>query len=139
MRKNTRSGISQKNSYGNPFATGFSELFYRLFWKECGCKNNLTLDEKVSLVREVSDFSLRQPYWQLSAEDKVHGKTLAQLFPKLVPANLCPEKQHTHLTDLSGLLLYVIHTELFSEVKALAENGQISQEQCSTLSRVGTS
>lgn len=110
----------------------FAEAYYRLFWKECGTRNKLSLDEKVSLIRQVSDLSLRRAYWQLGEGDKVDGKTLTELFPELIPARLCPDN-HIHLTQLNGLMLYVIHTELFSEVKGLAESGGLSEVQLDVL------
>ena len=106
---------------------GMAEGWYRLFWRECGT-NGLTIQQKVKVLRKLTELSLRTPYFLMAETDKLpNKKTLTDTFPELVPQNLC--KKHIHLTTLSGLLLYVIHTEIFKELKQLAEQGKLSEEQ----------
>jgi len=108
------------------FNSGMAEGFYKLFWNECGT-HGLTVEQKVNVLCELRDLSLKHPYFEMKETDKYKGKTLSELFPNLIPSNLC--KKHTHLTKLSGLLLYTMHMELFSEIKELAQNKQLTDEQ----------
>ena len=87
---------------------GMAEGFYRLWWKKCGTQA-FTLQEKEKILYKLSDLSLKQPYWKLPDDEAT------KLFPELVPSKLC--NKHRHLNNLTGLLLYVIHTEIFNDIK----------------------
>lgn len=112
------------------FNQALAEAYYKLFWEECGTKG-LTVEQKVDVLCKLRDLSLRQPYWLLKENDKINKKTLTQLFPELIPSNLC--NKHTHLSRLSGLLLYTMHMLIFKEVKAKAEHGLLTKEQIKQL------
>ena len=141
-------------------------MFYEMFWHECGSKN-IDLDSKIYQVRKLCNLSLRIPYWILKEDEPMqiskighefcqvprmkcedckafNGKnckqslTLTEMFAQLVPNNLCKTQGHTHLSKLTGTLLYVMHTEMFKEVKALAEEGKLTDEQIKILQRCET-
>jgi hypothetical protein len=116
----------ERMSIINLFNQGMAEGFYKLFWQECGTKG-LTTQQKVEALTKLKNLSLKIPYWDFKENETIQGKTLSELFPELIPANLC--KKHTHLTKLSGLLLYVMHMEIFNEIKTLAENGKLTKKQ----------
>ena len=110
---------------------GIAEIFYEMFWKECGTKG-LTVQQKIDALCKLRDLSLRLPYWSLKENEVVEkGQTLSELFPELIPSKLCNE--HNHSTQLSGLLLYTIHMEIFKEIKPMAEIGELTQEQIKQL------
>jgi hypothetical protein len=117
-----------KNPIIAQFNTTMATTFYQMFWKECGTKG-LTLAEKLSALKQLSNLSLKEPYWKLGETDTIDGKTLSEMFPDLIPNRLCALINHRHLSKLSGLLLYTIHMELFRELKTLAENGKLTTGQ----------
>ena len=132
-----KSKIIGHQGFSRAMALNMAEGWYRLFWTECGSKNKLTTQQKVDLISKIRDLSLREPISEIDSGEPVHaleGKTLGQTFPELIPQNLCPNKSHLHLTDLSGLMLYVIYSEMFwNDVKPMAERGELSEEQLKQL------
>ena len=132
-----------------------SEMFYQMFWEKCGT-NALTVEQKVDVLCKLRDLSLRMPYWLLKEDEEIaitsllhkfcqvphleckdcrafkRGKcaqklTLTDMFSELVPSHLC--QNHTHLSSLTGTLLYTMHMEIFKEIKELAEKGELTPEQ----------
>ena len=136
--------------------SGISEACYKMFWQKCGT-HGLTLQQKIDALCKLRDLSLRLPYWNFNEITRIgltniehfctfknnidacqncdHHKnqkcawkpTLTEMFPEPTPQTLC--KKHVHLTKLTGLLLYTMHTELFKEIKELAQNGKLTQAQ----------
>ena len=100
----------------NTINSAMAEGCYRLFWKECGT-HGLKIYEKKKSLDKLCDLSLKRAYWQMEDDE------LTELFPELIPSNLCKNPTHhgTHLKTLSGLLLYTIHTEIADEIFALAK------------------
>ena len=77
-------------------------FWYRLFWRECGTYG-LTVDQKIDVLVRLSKLSLKCAYWTADEHTVIEdGKTLSELFPELIPANLC--KKHMHLTSLQDCL-----------------------------------
>ncbi|MEM0095705.1 MAG: hypothetical protein QW660_03620 [Candidatus Bathyarchaeia archaeon] len=111
-------------------ALTMAEFWYRMFWRECGT-HGLTLDQKIEVLKRLNDFSLKYAYWAADENAKFDGKTLSDHFPELIPAKLC--RKHAHLNKISGLLLYVMHTEIANEVMDLAKAGKLTKEQISIL------
>jgi hypothetical protein len=106
-------------------------MLYQMFWKKCGTKG-LTIDQKVKAVKTISDLSLRLPIWELRENEKIDGKTLTEMFPELIPSSLC--KEHTHTSSFTGLYLYAVQVQMFEELKDLAQNGKLTDEQLNVLS-----
>ena len=142
---------------------GISEMFYQMFWEKCG-KNSLSLEDKINQLCKLRDLSLHVPYWTLKEDETIpitegiksccqvprlncqdcrafkKGRcqqklTMTEMFQQLVPANLCKTMGHTHLSRLTGTLLYTMQTEIFKEIKELAEKGELTQEQ---IKQIGT-
>jgi len=106
--------------------SGMAQGFYEMFWRECGT-HGLTTQQKINVLCRLRDLSLKIPYWTLKENDKHERKTLTELFPELIPSNLC--RKHAHLAKLSGLLLYTMHMQIFGEIQQLAQEGKLAQKQ----------
>ena len=108
-------------------AASMAVFWYRLFWRECGTYG-LTVDQKIDVFVRLSKLSLKCAYWTADEHTVIEdGKTLSELFPELIPANLC--KKHMHLNKLTGLLVYAMHTEIADEIFSLAREGKLTEEQ----------
>ncbi len=98
-----------------------------MFWRECGT-HGLSLDQKIDVLVRLSRLSLKCPYWTADEDTIIEdGKTLSDMFPELIPANLC--RKHIHLSRLTGLLLHAIHTEIANEIFSLAKEGKLTEDQ----------
>ena len=91
---------------------------YKEFWNKCGT-HGLRREDKLSVLKKIAEFESKCNYVNFSYKDKYNGKTLTELFPELVPANLC--KVHRHSARLNGLMLYTFKICLEHELSSGGE------------------
>ena len=89
---------------------------YMEFWNKCGT-HGLSNRDKLKVLKRLVEFESKCSYISFSYKDKYNGKTLTELFPELVPANLC--KVHRHSARLNGLMLYTFKICLENELESL--------------------
>lgn len=92
---------------------------YMEFWNKCGT-HGLSREDKIKALKKLSDFESKCDFIDFSYKDKYNGKTLTDLFPELVPANLC--KLHRHSARLNGLMLYTFKICLENELSKRRES-----------------
>ena len=101
----------QLSSYRNDILERYME-----FWNKCGT-HGLNNEDKLKVLKRLIEFESKCSYITFSYKDKYNGKTLTELFPELVPANLC--KVHRHSARLNGLMLYTFKICLENELESL--------------------
>lgn len=74
------------------------------FWYKQKVSSNLTDDEKLTLVKKISELSLRQPIFLPNLDFPLED------FPEIAP--------FTSLDKFTGMQLYVVFTEIMRELGA---------------------
>lgn len=79
---------------------GLAEMFYA-DWYKTDVSPHLTKEQKVAMLKKLSDFSLENP----------------MLYIENIPLNKFPElKPYAHTKAFSGTQLYVVMSEVFNEI-----------------------
>ena len=82
----------------------YMPLFCYEQWYHQDVKSGLTMEQKISIAKKISELSLREPIYEANRKYKKRD------FPELVPFS------HTNDDCFTGMQLYAVFTEIMREL-----------------------